>query len=195
LADRLLGGGIWPLDPLDRDTRLAILRAKIARLDCPLPEDAVNYLADNLHGNARELEGALHSVRHYAEVNGLPLTLPVVREATGQLVRFTLRAVQIKDVEKAVCQLLELDAKALRSNTRARSISYPRMIAMYLARQHAGASFTEIGRYFGGRNHSTAVAADKKVRHWLTKDETLFIGDRRWKAKELIAAAERELTQ
>lgn len=195
LADRLLGGGIWPLDPLDRETRLAILRAKIARLDCPLPEEAVKYLADNLHGNARELEGALHSVRHYAEVNRLPLTLPVVREATGQLVRFALRAVQIKDVEKVVCQLLELDAKALRSSSRAREISYPRMLAMYLARQHAGASFTEIGRYFGGRNHSTAVAADKKVRQWLAKDETLFLGDRRWKVKELLATAERELSQ
>ena len=195
LADRLLGGGIWPLDPLDRETRLAILRAKIARHNCPLPEDAVTYLADNLHGNARELEGALHSVRHYAEVNRLPLTLPVVREATGQLVRFTLRAVQIKDVEKVVCQLLGLDAKALRSSSRARGVSYARMIAMYLARQHAGASFTEIGRYFGGRNHSTAVAADKKVRHWLANDETIFLGDQRWRVKELLAAAERELTQ
>src|SRR5262249_50791566 len=121
LADRLLGGGIWPIDLLDRDTRLALLRQKSGQLHCPIPEEAIRYLAEHLNGNAREIEGALHSIRHFAQVHRQPLTLSLVRDATSPLVRFNLRIVQIKDVEKAVCQLLDLDARALRSPSRARA--------------------------------------------------------------------------
>jgi chromosomal replication initiator protein len=195
LVDRLLGGGVWPLDPLDRETRGAVLRVKGAKLGVTLPEDAVQYLADYLHGNVRELEGALNSVRHFAQVHKLPLTLSVVREATGQLVQFALQVVQIKDVENAVCRVLHLQPKALRSTTREHAVSHARMVAMYLARHHTHASFTEIGRYFGRRNHTTAIAADKKVGKWKEEDATLVLGERRWRVRELLAAAERELLQ
>jgi chromosomal replication initiator protein len=67
------------------------------------------------------------------------------------------------------------------------------MLAMYLARKHTSAAFSEIGRHFGGRNHSTAVAAEKKVRHWLLKDEELLFGERRWRVRDMVELAEREL--
>src|SRR5208282_1594367 len=77
----------------------------------------------------------------------------------------------LRDVERAVCQLFHITAEALRSDSRARALAYPRMLAMYLARKHTGAAYSEIGRYFGGRNHSTVISAEKKVQKWLRAEE------------------------
>ena len=69
----------------------------------------------------------------------------------------------LQDVERAVCQLFGVDPEALKADSRARAVTYPRMLAMYLARKHTGAAYSEIGRFFGGRNHSTVISAEKKV--------------------------------
>ena len=72
-------------------------------------------------------------------------------------------------------------------------ISHPRMLAMYLARKHTAAAYSEIGRYFGGRNHSTAVAAEKKIRQWLEEDAELVLGEQRGRVREIVERVEREL--
>ena len=77
----------------------------------------------------------------------------------------------LRDVERAVCQLFQVSSDALKSDSRARALAYPRMMAMYLARKHVGAAYSEIGRYFGGRNHSTVISAEKKVESWLRAEE------------------------
>ena len=73
------------------------------------------------------------------------------------------------------------------------SVSHPRMLAVFLARKLTAASYAEIGQYFGGRNHSTAVAAEKKVRQWLQTDGTLALSQHTWRVRELIEMAERHL--
>ena len=93
------------------------------------------------------------------------------RAALRDMIRHTSSAVGLRDVERAVCQLFQVDAEALRSESRARALAYPRMLAMYLARKHTGAAYSEIGRHFGGRNHSTVISAEKKVRGWLRDEE------------------------
>ena len=99
----------------------------------------------------------------------------------------------LPDVDRAVCGVLRLDAGALQGKSRSWAVSHPRMAAMYLARKHTSASYADIGAHFGGRNHSTVVAAEKKVRQWLEKNEELALGERRVKARELIERAERDL--
>jgi chromosomal replication initiator protein len=71
-----------------------------------------------------------------------------------------------------VCQLFQISAEALRSDSRARALAYPRMLAMYLARKLTGAAYSEIGRHFGDRNHSTVISAEKKVDKWLRDEES-----------------------
>ena len=83
--------------------------------------------------------------------------------------------------------------RELTSKGRDWAVSHPRMVAMFLARRHTASSYGDIGKHFGGRNHSTAVAAEKKVRAWLEKDATIAIGDRDWRATELRDRIEREL--
>jgi chromosomal replication initiator protein len=193
LADRLLGGAVWGLQPPDGTTRLDLLRSKAAKASTLIGEDVLAFLAQQLRGNVRELEGALHSLRHYARVTGKPIDIPLAREALGDLLRHAVRVVRLEDVDAAVCQVLRLPQGTLQSKARAWSVSHPRMLAVFLARKLTAASYGEIGQYFGGRNHSTAVAAEKKVRQWLQTDETLALSRHTWRVRELIEMAERHL--
>jgi chromosomal replication initiator protein len=117
----------------------------------------------------------------------------LAREALADLLRHAVRVVQLADVEQAVCGVLKLEAHALQSKGRAWAVSHPRMVAMFLSRRHTAASYSEVGAHFGGRNHSTAVAAEKKVRQWLQGDAELALGERRVRVRDLIERAEREL--
>jgi chromosomal replication initiator protein len=193
LADRLIGGAVWGLQPPDAATRLDLLRAKAGQAKAPIAEGVLKFLAGQLRGNVRELEGALHSLRHYAQVTGRPIDVALAREALGDLLRHAVRVVRLEDVDTAVCQVLRLPQGTLQSKARAWSVSHPRMLAVYLARKLTAASYAEIGQYFGGRNHSTAVAAEKKVRKWLQDDGALALNERSWRVRELIEMAERHL--
>src|SRR5262249_51661683 len=129
----------------------------------------------------------------YSRVVGQPVTLALAREALAELLRHSVRVVQLADVEAAVCRVLKLEAGAMQSKQRAWMVSHPRMLAMYLARKHTGAAYSEIGQHFGGRNHSTAVAAEKKVRQWLQDNGELALGERRLSVREVLERVEREL--
>ncbi|MBX9625873.1 MAG: ATP-binding protein [Gemmataceae bacterium] len=193
LADRLLGGAVWSLLPPDADTRLEILRKKATGGHPAIPDAVLKSIAGALRGNVRELEGAVHGVRHYARVTGRPVDAPLVREALGDLLRHAVRVVTVADVDAAVCAVLRLPAGTLQSKARTWAVSHPRMVAVYLCRKHTAATYGEIAKHFGAKTHSTAVAAEKKVRGWLDADKAVVIGERDWRAKELIDRVEREL--
>lgn len=193
LVDRLLGGAAWSLQPPDDETRLNILRKKAGGGGPTIPDAVLKYLARNLRGNVRELEGAVNGVRHFAKVTGRPVDQSLVREALGDLLRHTVRAVTVQDVDEAVCTVLRLGKGALQSKARNWAISHPRMLATYLARKHTAGTYGEISKHFGAKTHSAAVAAEKRVRAWIQKGEKLTLGDRQWDVKDLIDRIEREL--
>jgi chromosomal replication initiator protein len=193
LVDRCLGGVVCALDLPQRETRLGILTRKAALLGSPLPDEVANFMADRLQGHVRELEGALHAVRHYSRAHECPITLENARSALADLLRHGSQLTQLSEVERAIRNVLGLDERSLRSRGRARAITQPRMLAMYLARKHTGMAYSEIGRYFGGRNHSTAISAEKKVAQWLEQKLAIIIGDQRWQLDQLIHRIEREL--
>jgi chromosomal replication initiator protein len=194
LTDRLLGGAVWSLLPPDADTRLALLRAKAqSGKERPIGDDVLRFLAGQLRGNVRELEGALHSIRHFSRVAGRAIDVFLAREALADLLRHAVRVVQVVDIDKAICQVLRLESGALQSRGRAWAVSHPRMVAMFLARKHTSASYSDIGGHFGQRNHSTAVAAEKKVRQWIQEDAELALGERPIRVRDLIERVERTL--
>ncbi len=193
LVDRLLGGAVWSLQPPDPETRLEILRKKATGSNPMIPDAVLKSLASSLRGNVRELEGAVNSVKHYAKVTGRPVDLAVVREALGDLLRHAVRVVSVVDVDASVCGVLRLGSGTLQSKSRAWAVTHPRMIAIYLCRKHTAATYGEISKHFGAKTHSTAVAAEKKVRAWMEKDASVTIGDRAWRAKELLDRIERDL--
>lgn len=193
LTDRLVGGAVWGLAPPDGDTRLQLLRMKSLLPDRePLSAEVLQFLASQLRGNIRELEGAVHSVYHFARAHGQKIDVALAKEALGDVVRHSVRLVQLADVENAVATVLGLEPKALQSRKRGWTVSHPRMLAMFLARKHTAATYAEIGHRFGGLNHSTAVAGEKKVRNWLTQKATLNLG-RPILATDLVEKIEHEL--
>src|SRR5262249_35680414 len=175
------------------EPRLALLRSRAAGDGEVVPEAVLRHLAGQLRGNVRELEGALHSLRHYSRVTGRPVDLALAREALADLLRHAVRVVGLPDVDRGVCAAVRLDAGTLQGKGRAWAISHPRMVAMYLARKHTAASYGEIGHHFGGRNHSTVVAAEKRVRQWLEANAELNLGGQRVRVRELIERVERDL--
>jgi chromosomal replication initiator protein len=167
LATRFLGGMVVKLDAPDLATRRAILKAKAKARGVDVPDAVLGYVAEHLRASVRELEGALHSLIAHALLAGKRLDLALAKTALRDTIRHTAQAVALRDVERAVCQLFEIDAEALKSESRIRALTFPRMLAMYLARKHIGVAYSEIGRFFGGRNHSTVISAEKKVLSWL----------------------------
>lgn len=193
LTDRLLGGAVWPMDLPDPELRRQLLAVKAQRLACTIPPDAIEYIAETVRGNVRELEGALFAVHHYAVVHQAAVTVELAQVALRRWLRPASSAVSLRDVERAVSRILGLRPGLLRSREKVRSASYPRMIAVYLARQHTGLPYGEIGRYFGGRNHSTVIAAVRKVAAWLRENTTLRLSGNSWRVRELLELIEREL--
>ncbi|CAN5516073.1 chromosomal replication initiator protein DnaA [soil metagenome] len=191
LVDRLLGGAAWGLLPPDDETRLSILRAKCSH--DPMPEDVLKFLARSLTGNVRELEGAVHALRHYAKVTQQPLTVNSARDALGDLLRHTVRTITLTDIDTVICRVLKLNLGTLQSKARTHLVTQPRMLAVLLARKHTAATYGEIAKHFGVRQHSTAVAGEKRARQWLKDNTQLPIGDRNWPANDLVSRIEREL--
>jgi chromosomal replication initiator protein len=193
LTDRLSGGGVWGLLTPDGGTRRAILIAKAARAG-GVAEPVIAFLAEQLRGNVRELEGALHSVLHLARVTGKAADLGLAREALTDVLRHSVRLTRLPDVERAVCGALGIGTDALRSKRRSAAHSHPRMLAVFLARKHTTATYGEVGKYFGGRSHSTVVAAEKKVRRWLSENASVAMASQHpMLVRELVERIEREL--
>jgi chromosomal replication initiator protein len=193
LVTRFLGGMVVKIEPPDLATRRAILIARAGARGVDVPEAVVGYIAEHLRASIRELEGALHTVIAQAVLTGKRLDLNLARAALRDTIRHTAQVVALRDVEWAVCQLFQVDTEALRSDSRARALAYPRMMAMYLARKHTGAAYSEIGRYFGGRNHSTVISAEKKVLRWLRDEERTALLPGFETVADLLADLERSL--
>jgi len=194
LTDRLGGGAVFSLLPPEEATRRKLIEIKsFAAGRTQLAPAVVNLLAEKLRGNVRELEGALSSLHHVSRVTGRAIDPHLAQEALADVLRHNVRLVQLDDVDKAVRETLVLSTGALQSKQRDWKISHPRMVAMYLARKHTGATYTEIGQRFGGRNHSTAVAGEKKVRAWLKEDGSIHLGQRQVKIRDIVERIEQAL--
>ena len=193
LVTRFLGGMVVKIDQPDLATRRAILQSRAAARGVDIPEKVVDYIAEHLRSSVRELEGALHTVIAQAVLTGKRLDLNLAMAALRDSIRHTSQTVGLRDVERAVCQLFQVSAETLKSESRARATAYPRMLAMYLARKHVGAAYGEIGRYFGGRNHSTVISAEKKVERWLRASERTAVLPGFDSVADLVADLERAL--
>jgi chromosomal replication initiator protein len=193
LVTRFLGGMVVKIEQPDFDTRCAILQARAAARGVIVPESVVAYIAEHVRSSIRELEGALHTVIAQAVLTGKRLELNLAQSALRDTIRHTSRTVGLRDVERAICQLFQVSPEALKSDCRARALAYPRMMAMYLARKHTGIAYSDIGRYFGDRNHSTVISAEKKVQSWLRAEERSAVLPGFETVADLLADLERTL--
>ena len=193
LTTRFLSGLVSRLEAPDLQTRQQIVRLKMQPFAGQISEDAMNFVARRFTHSVRELEGALNTLRTWHAMTEKKVSVETARQALSELERDCIRVVRLPDIEAAVCQLFGIDACDLKSDKRTRSVSQPRMLAMFLARRHTQAAYKEIGDFFGGRNHSTVVAAEKKVDTWLRSEKELSFAGRNWHLSDVLESIEQQL--
>ncbi|MBI5610444.1 MAG: chromosomal replication initiator protein DnaA [Deltaproteobacteria bacterium] len=173
LRSRFDWGLVAELTPPDRDLRLAILQRKARDLALPLPYDVALYIADHLRNNIRELEGALTKLTAHARIGQRGIDLALARSVLGPLVELPSRNLTAEVIQRVVAQQFGLKITDLKGQKRHRSIVEPRMMAMYLTRKHTSMSYPEIGRVFGGRDHTTVIHACQKIDWQIKTDASL----------------------
>ncbi len=167
LVDRLRSRFGWGLmadiQPPDLETKMAILDRKAEAEGIELPEDVRIFIATRVHTSVRELEGALTRVLAHASLTGAPISLCLAQQALkGPLPNHEQR-ITIESILKAVAAKFELQPAQLKVKTNSHNITYPRQIAMYLAKELTSASLPEIGRAFGGKHHTTVLYSIRKI--------------------------------
>jgi len=163
LRSRLGWGLVADLHPANYELRLGILHAKAEKLGCPVPDKVIEFLAHKITSNVRELEGALNRVVAHAQLVGRTIALEMVQEVLGDVLRSTERRITIDEIQKKVAEHYNIRLSDMHSARRARAVARPRQVAMYLAKQLTPRSLPEIGRKFGGRDHTTVIHAVRKI--------------------------------
>ncbi len=170
LKSRLGGGLSVDIQPADFELRRKILSAKAAQTNHDVPDDVLDYLAERIATNVRELEGALNRILAFSDLMNLSIDLKQTEQILGDLFRAYDRKVTVEDIQKAVVEFYGLKMSDMSSARRLRAVARPRQIAMYLAKKMTACSLPEIGRQFGGRDHTTVMHAVRKVEDLLQND-------------------------
>ncbi|MCK6417625.1 MAG: chromosomal replication initiator protein DnaA [Alphaproteobacteria bacterium] len=170
LRSRLAWGLVADIQPTSYELRLGILQAKRAQLKASVPDSVLEFLALKVTSNVRELEGALNRIVAHADVAKQEITLETTQEVLQDLLRSHDRRVTIDEIQKKVAEHYNLRLTDMHSARRARQVARPRQVAMYLAKLLTARSLPEIGRKFGGRDHTTVMHAVRKVEELIGDD-------------------------
>jgi chromosomal replication initiator protein len=182
LISRFQWGMVADIGLPDFEHRVAILKQKARqdRLELTIPDDVIHFIAEHVRSNVRELEGSIIKLLAYASLKHKDITVDVAREA----LRDKLRAIEgleqegntsltILTIQQAVAKEWGVTVDGLRSKTRTKTLTTPRQIAMYLARELLATQLVEIGNAFGGRDHSTVIHSLEKVQQTIINDSEL----------------------
>ena len=169
LTTRFIGGLVCRIEEPSESTRRKLVESLALPHRDHLSMGTLTYVASHGGRNARELQGSLNCLVSHAALRGERITTSQARTLLGGLREECRYLVRINDVERIVCDAFGVSVHDMRSRTRRKSISGPRSIAMYVARKLTRAAWREIGQYFGGRDHSTVVAAAKRVDEWINE--------------------------
>ncbi len=183
LENRLLTRFNWGLTanitPPDFDLRMSIIRKKIAHQESAedVPQDVIEYIANNFDSDIRQLEGAITRVFAYSlMMNRGVVTLPIAVESLkDQLSDKSVYKNDVHRIQRVVCDYFKIDIDDLKGKKRNKNINYPRQIAIYLCRVMTDESFPKLGTYFGGRDHSTIINAYQKIENDLKTNDQLEI--------------------
>jgi chromosomal replication initiator protein len=163
LRSRFEWGLIADLQPPDVETRIAILRKKSEDEGVTLPVDVIQFLATTMKSNIRELEGSLVRLGAYASLTGQTITLEMAKSVLRDLIGSKKKIVSMDDIQETVGARFHVKIADLKSRRRSKMLVHPRQIAMYLCRELTDSSYPEIGRQFGGKDHTTIIHACKQV--------------------------------
>ena len=174
VRSRLSGGLVIGLEPPDRTTRLAILKSRAAeyarrRPEAVMPEEVLEKIADREDASPRELIAIFTKLAVYADLTKKPMTLELAAEAVGNRTQ-AVRKTSIEDIQRKTAEFYKIDLRDFHSALRSRKVARPRQVAMYLSRELTMRSLPEIGRRFGGRDHTTVLHACRRIAELCASD-------------------------
>ena len=173
LRSRFEWGLIADIQPPDFETRVAILKKKAGLERVRLADDVAYLIASRVKSNIRELEGSLTRMIAFCALTGREMSVDLAQEVLGELWGEEEKIITIDQIQRKVCDFFGIRLSDLKAKTRTKAIAFPRQIAMYLARQLTHASLSEVGRAFGGKDHTTVLHAVDKVQTLLHEDPKL----------------------
>ena len=190
LEERLISRFKWGLvariDPPSYETRVAIVRKKAQLRGITVSEEVAEYVGRKIHANIRELEGALTNIYAVSATTGRDITLELAQTALDGQIEAAARSISITDIVEVVTDHFDVRLTDLQSKRRSQSITMPRRICMYLARNLTRHSLEEIGGHLGGRDHTTVMHACRKIRE---------LGETDVQMQALLGEFTRKLTQ
>ena len=178
ISSRLGGGLVADIHPTDYELRLGILQSKATRLalankNITIPAEVLEFLAQRIASNIRVLEGALHKIVAFASFSNNPITLEMAKDVLRDLLRSSERRVTIDEIQRKVAEYYSVRMGDMLSPRRSRAVARPRQIAMYISKHLTTRSLPEIGRQFGGRDHTTVIHAVRRVEELRQADPSL----------------------
>ncbi len=173
LQSRFESGLITDLTTPDFETRVAILRKKVEAQGAEIPDDVLHHIARGVTSNIRELEGSLVRLLAFASLSGQPISVQMAEEALRGFLRPQRREVRIATIQRVAANEFGVTVEALKSKSRAQKVAFPRQVAIYLTRELTGVPLVEIGKRFGGRDHTTILHAYGKIAKLVQHDSSL----------------------
>jgi chromosomal replication initiator protein len=174
ILSRLSWGLVADINQADLELRLNIILKKLETLpDVKVPQDVVMFLAKRISSNVRELEGALNRIAAYAAMQNRTIDLGFVEEVLANILRANQRRISIDEIQGKVSDHYRIRKAEMTSARRAREVARPRQVAMYLSKQLTPRSLPEIGRRFGGRDHTTVIHAVRQIEKLRAQDPEL----------------------
>lgn len=170
IKSRLGWGLVADVHSTNYELRLGILLSKIEQMQVQVPKAVVEFLASKITSNVRELEGALNKVVAISKLVGREISLENTHEILRDLLRSSERVISVEEIQKKVAEHYNIKMSDMASSKRTRAIARPRQVAMYLAKTLTSKSLMDIGRKFGGKDHTTVMHALKNI-------EKLKLGD------------------
>ena len=173
LVSRFAWGLITDIQPPDFETRVAILRKKLEMESVKVPDDVINFIAEQIKTNIRELEGALIRVVAYSLLEDTVISLPMAKNVLKDMVKETVKIISIEMIQKNVSEFYGVNIADLKTSRRQKHLVLPRQVAMYLTRKLTRHSLPEIGKAFGGKDHTTVMHSCKKIDQDIHSDAQL----------------------
>ena len=173
LKSRLGWGLVADIHPLTYELRLGILQAKAEQKSLNLKQEVMEFLANKITNNVREMEGALNRLAVHASIQDSEISVDLVKDVLKDLLRTNSRKITIDEIQKKVVEHYNIKLSDMHSPRRSRSVARPRQVAMYLAKSITTRSLPEIGRKFGGRDHTTVIHAIKTIEEIMVNDPNL----------------------
>lgn len=163
LKSRFEWGLIADIQPPELETRIAILKRKAEESGIDLPQDVAEFIANRVKSNIRELEGCLSRITAVSSLKGKEISLLLAEDSFRDIFKAREKAISTNDIQRAVAEYFNVRVTDLRSKKRERNISLPRQVAMHLCKELTNLSLEDIGKSFGGKDHSTVIHAQKKI--------------------------------